>query len=155
MGKLVMDGNRIDCHNRYWGIFHNRWIFRSSYLEVPSFDCASNCGLVNDCWFNNRICNGFKEINNLFFFNFLKKNEKQIKRYDNMGNRNNTHLIIGSQRIRSNIMKKAKITIEGNKGAYKVFVEDRYGKTLHSGAKWKTKKEAMKELKRARKWVKY
>lgn len=50
---------------------------------------------------------------------------------------------------------KAKVTVEGYKGEWKVFVEDRYGKTLYSGRKWKTKLPALKEAKGARKWVKY
>ena len=50
---------------------------------------------------------------------------------------------------------KVKITIEGERGAWKVFVEDRYGKTLYSGHKWETKKQALRELKKAKRWVKY
>lgn len=52
-------------------------------------------------------------------------------------------------------MKTAKVSVKGKKGDWKVFIKDRYGTNLYSGRKHKTKKSALEEFKRAKRWVKY
>jgi len=51
--------------------------------------------------------------------------------------------------------RKPIVKVLGTRGSYKVFVKDRYGTAPFSGFARKTKADAEREAKKAKRWVKY